>query len=428
MVEEPDSLAKLSFNAAATREVFADEAKGLRLRIERGKVAFRSATARRGADVIAIERRARGVTVPVDHSHKQLLQRLFRAGLSEERPFFTLEPMPRGWFGILHYPEAEHPPRQPMLTVSGFQPPPTAVDMIAWRRFQRILASDRPIDDALWQETRKMILGAVTTTTRPARGRPSGDRLAASRLLDIVKRNMAQFIDWGNRQPEFLPEVNDLLTKVGVVPSDQVQIRARPTVKPEVTEEEEAAVITPAYVRQVVAESQREEPEETEETEPRPRRPRRKPPQLAPVILDDEQEEEEQTVAGEDALHEESLTVSDTGQDEGLDAEWSEADLPQDDHEDVRLEDEHREDDTETEAHVESQEEPAEAQTEDVAGHFTDEEEDPEAPAPGEDDQPEIDESFDSTLEDQPADDPPAEDHEDTRRPPVRDKDDPDSA
>src|SRR6476660_6640963 len=124
MSDEPESLARLTFNAAATREVFADEAKGLRLRIERGKVSFRSATVRRGVDVIAIERRARGVTVPVDQGHRALLQRLFRAGLSEDRPFFTLEPMPRGWFGIIHYPETEHPPRLPMLTVSGFQPPP----------------------------------------------------------------------------------------------------------------------------------------------------------------------------------------------------------------------------------------------------------------------------------------------------------------
>ena len=84
-MQDSEALAKLTFNSTATKEVFTEAARGLRLRIERGTVTFRAAQ-RRGDDVIAIERQKRGVMVPVTPGQKRLLERLYKAGLTEEQP------------------------------------------------------------------------------------------------------------------------------------------------------------------------------------------------------------------------------------------------------------------------------------------------------------------------------------------------------
>src|SRR5882672_6244445 len=118
-------MTRLTFNTAAAREYFeSDRLNWLRLRIERGVVTLRPAANSRGDDeVIHIERRPRGIVAEIEEGRfsKRLMQRLFRAGLSDEQPYFLLAPAPYGWIGIDHLPGMKPPQRQAVLVVSSFE-------------------------------------------------------------------------------------------------------------------------------------------------------------------------------------------------------------------------------------------------------------------------------------------------------------------
>lgn len=247
---EPQPLARLTFNASAVREYFGDETKGVRLRIEQRLVTFHSVKIKRGADVLAIERRPRGVTLDVDPTEllaRRLMQRLFKAGLTEEQPHFVLEPAARGWFSIDHLGDEPPPQRAAVMTVSDFEPPPLPVDMTLWRRFLRTISANKAVDEETWLDVRRMVLGAQQVMDRPQRGRASQARTLATQLTNGVARNAQKLLDWAEAQPEFTSQVVHLLKRIGVeiegepeAPEEAVEAAGgheEPEVEQEVVEE-----------------------------------------------------------------------------------------------------------------------------------------------------------------------------------------------
>ena len=216
-METDDTLARLTFNAVATRAFFTDRTKGVRLRIESGVVAFRPVVARRGEDILALERRPRGVIAEVarDPLTRRLMRRLFKAGLSESQPYFKLEEStPRGWFSLNHHPADLPPQRQPLMVVSDFEPPLVTIDMGLWRRLQRAMASTQPVAMPLWQDFMEMFHSAVRMTERTTRGRKSSERIEAERLLAIIEQNVSEFHSLAAHQPEVADDVASLLFSV----------------------------------------------------------------------------------------------------------------------------------------------------------------------------------------------------------------------
>ena len=217
MSANDDTLARLTFNATAMREYIGDDAKGVRLKIERNAVTFRPANSLRGVDVIAIERRPRGTIAELARGmlSRRLLQRLFKAGLNAKQPYFVLEPVGRGWFGIDHLSDQQAPIKQPLMVVSDFVPPPTAIDMTAWQRFLRLVTAGRsPIPEETWKSIDQMVRSAEQIVAR--KGRRTQERDAAERLLGGVERNAPKLLAWGDRQPEYATAVTDLLTRLGI--------------------------------------------------------------------------------------------------------------------------------------------------------------------------------------------------------------------
>lgn len=217
-MKETQTLARLTFNTAAARQLFDESTKGIRLRIEHGVVGFRPSASLRGTDVIALERRPRrGVYVDIisGQESKKLMGRLFRAGLTEEEPYFSLEPQTRGWFGIDHV--ADQPdPRHPMMTVSEFEQPPPPVDLFAWRRFMRLLSNQKRVDADLWNLIRRMVRGAAQVTAKPHRGRVSQARLDAETLTKAAGKSGLQLRALSERQPEYDSDVTALLVDLGI--------------------------------------------------------------------------------------------------------------------------------------------------------------------------------------------------------------------
>jgi len=216
-METDDTLARLTFNALATRAFFTDRTNGVRLRIEAGVVAFRPVIARRGVDILTIERRTRGVVadVPRDALTRRLMTRLFKAGLSDDQPYFTLQPStPRGWFSLDHHPAEQPPQRLPLMVVTEFDPPPIAIDMGLWRRLQRALAGPKPVSPTLWQDFMTMFHSAVRMTERSTRGRKSSERIQAEKLLVTIERSVGDFQTLAINQPELAEDVASLLFSV----------------------------------------------------------------------------------------------------------------------------------------------------------------------------------------------------------------------
>lgn len=217
-VKETQTLARLTFNPAAMRQLFDESTKGVRLRIEHGVVGFRPSASVRGADVILLERRhRRGVDVDIvsGQDAKKLMTRLFRAGLTEDQPYFSLEPQARGWFGIAHVVE-QPDPRQPLLLVSDFESPPPPVDLFEWRRFMRIVNSGKAVDADLWAMIRRMVRGAVQVTAKPQRGRLSQIRLDAEALVKAAAKNGLSLLALAQRQPDYASDVTALLADLGI--------------------------------------------------------------------------------------------------------------------------------------------------------------------------------------------------------------------
>ncbi len=289
---ETEMLATLTFNTLATREMFTERAKGLQLHIERGVVTLRSASRAYGDDIIAIERRPRGVVAPVNTVHRRLLQRLFKAGLTAEQPYFVLEPISGKWVGIAHYP-FDHPPQgQLVLAVSNFEPPPVAMEMPLWQRFHRVLSKERRIDESLWQPLYRMILSAVAITARPQRGPIGMQRVTAGKLLGLVRRNAAHLQRLAERQPELARNVAELLTKVGVEAVIPQTLAPVDPERPTARRMRRTWYTNPRFVEPEPA----PEPEPVVETVPVeavPRVPvrlrRRRWPQIAPVELEPEE-------------------------------------------------------------------------------------------------------------------------------------------
>lgn len=217
-----DTLARLTFNAVATREFFGDRSKGVKLRIEGRVLTFHSSNTATGAEVIAIERKPRGLVadVPDDRLSRQVMQRLFRAGLTEDRPYFVLEATSRGWFGVEHVPEGAPPQRQSIMVVSHFDPPPVPIDMAVWTKFRRTLAANRSIDETLWNDLRAMLRSAIQQTRKPQRGRVSEKRALAEKLLGAFRRSLGLVVEWRDRQPEHAPDITAMLKELGIKPSE----------------------------------------------------------------------------------------------------------------------------------------------------------------------------------------------------------------
>lgn len=217
-VKEMQTLARLTFNPAAMRQLFDESTKGVRLRIEHGVVGFRPSATLRGADVVAIERRPRrGAYMDIisGQDSKKLMTRLFRAGLTEEQPYFSLEPQARGWFVVGHIVE-QPDPRQPLMVVSEFETPPPPVDLLVWRRFLRAITTGKTVEVALWTLIRRMIRGAVQMTAKPQRGRLSQARLDAESLVKAAGKNGLSLRTFAERQPEYDNDVMVLLTDLGI--------------------------------------------------------------------------------------------------------------------------------------------------------------------------------------------------------------------
>jgi hypothetical protein len=143
------------------------------------------------------------------------MQRLFRAGLTQEQPYFLVEPVARGWYGIQHLPSDHPPQRQAIMVVSEFDPPPIPVDMPLWQRFRRALNTQKAIDPEQWQQIHRMVLSAVRLVARPQRGgRVSAERQAAQRLLTAVEHNESLLMGWAQQEPEVVAEVRDMLVQV----------------------------------------------------------------------------------------------------------------------------------------------------------------------------------------------------------------------
>ena len=216
MSANDDTLARLTFNAAAMRDYIGDDAQGVRLRIERSEVAFRPAKSLRGVDVIAIERRPRGTTVDIGRGMlpRRLMQRLFKAGLTENQPYFVVGPVARGWFGIEHVPDQQAPPRQPLMVVSDFDMPPSTIDLTLWQRFMRLVTAGRTIPDETWKPVAEMVRSAEQVVTR--KGRRTQEKDAAERLIGGIARNAQKLLYWSERQPEYAAEVTGLMTRLGI--------------------------------------------------------------------------------------------------------------------------------------------------------------------------------------------------------------------
>lgn len=236
-MDEHETVARLTFNTAAAHQYFDSDSQGIRLRIERGVVTFRAMRSVRGADVIAIERRPKkGIFAdikPDAEFAKLLMRRLFRAGLTEDKPYFALAPEPRGWFGVDHLSEPAAPPGQAIMVVSDFEPPPVPVDMALWQKFRRALMNERPIDEGLWTPVRRMIRSAKQITARPQRGRLSQERILATKLVTAVEKNAILIQVWGDRQPEFGNEVVTLFDEIGIIPHELAT--AAPEATPDTT-------------------------------------------------------------------------------------------------------------------------------------------------------------------------------------------------
>ena len=133
-----------------------------------------------------------------------------------------LEPAGRGWFGIDHVPAQTTPLGQPLMVVTNFQAPPTAIDMPAWQKFLRIVSANRPVSDETWKPVEQMVRSAEQIVAR--KGRRTQERDLAQRLLAGVERNANKLLAWTERQPEYGDVVIALLTRLGI----------------EITEEDEA--------------------------------------------------------------------------------------------------------------------------------------------------------------------------------------------
>ena len=277
MSANEDTLARLTFNAAAMRDYIGEEAKGVRVKIERGVVTLRPAKTVRGVDVIAIERRPRGTLADIGRGvfPRRLIQSLFKAGLSETRPYFVLGTAGRGWLGIEHLPDQQPPPRHALMVVSDFDTPakapakapakrasPGTIDLLLWQKFLRALTAERVIPEETWTAVYGMIQSAEEIAARKIRGRQSQERVAAERLLAGVVRHNDKLLAWAERQQEFADDVLALLPRLGV----EMTIEGA-----EEPPEPEAALET-----QEAQELPEEAPEAAPPVEVRPRRPRRK--------------------------------------------------------------------------------------------------------------------------------------------------------
>jgi hypothetical protein len=305
------AMARLTFNTAASREYFESERLNwLRLRIERGVVTLRPAANSRGDDtVIRIERRPRGIVAEIDDERfsKRLMQRLVRAGLTEDQPYFLLAPASYGWIGIDHLPGMKPPQRQAIMVVSNFDETETTVQVVTrpaadvfdfsrWQRFLRGVNAGRAVDALGWDEIEQMIREAAFLIGRPRRGRESRARVSATKLMNAVKRRAPTLVEWEEQHPELGRQVSNLLVDVGIAlpepEADVIPIRGRRrTEKPQpvVTEEEVEQALESVSVFDTVVPEAEPEPEDLpppprKASRRRPRRSVQEPVEVVEVV------------------------------------------------------------------------------------------------------------------------------------------------
>jgi hypothetical protein len=237
--------------------------------------------ARRGVDILTLVRRPRGFIAEVarDPLTRRLMRRLFRAGLSENQPYFKLEEStPRGWFTLDHHPSDLPPQRQPLMVVSDFEPPPVVIDMALWRRLQRAMAGTAPIATPLWHDFIAMFHTAVRLTEHQTRGRRSSERVQADTLLANIEANAAEFQALALAQPEVADDIANLLFSItgeSVGDTDDTVIQfEKPPVVPPVVQTRRRRLDKPEVSRQYVEQVLTKEPVLTKK-----RRPRRKWPE-----------------------------------------------------------------------------------------------------------------------------------------------------
>lgn len=136
---DSEPLANLIFNSRARAQFF-DRATFVHIYADRDLILLHGYTTDKSPDSTPYEltrHRGRGVVavLPPDRASMEIMRALFRAGLSEDRPFFRLAKAPgeRGWVGIENL---DRPPRrqEAIMRVTDFIEPPELrdFDMDEW--------------------------------------------------------------------------------------------------------------------------------------------------------------------------------------------------------------------------------------------------------------------------------------------------------
>ena len=137
-----DKYARFTFNLPAERRYFADDTKGLRIRLERGTVFLQPSTDMDGDDIMSLATRTRGGRSTDLHADataaKQIMKVFGRNGFTTTKPFFVLQDKGDGWIRLEHFPETSAPPKPiPHLRIWPLTPikPRRTIpfDMYAWR-------------------------------------------------------------------------------------------------------------------------------------------------------------------------------------------------------------------------------------------------------------------------------------------------------
>lgn len=184
-----DKYARFTFNLPAERRYFADDTRGLRIKLERDTVFLQPSVEIDGDDIMVLATRTRGGRSTDLHADataaKQIMRVFGRQGFTVAKPFFILQDNGDGWINLSHFPDDAAPPKTfPHLRIW-----PLHHDVIPTKS-RRIV----PFDMTAWRMACKMVPEAIQTLAEYDETRCLGRPTVAIRQAKAIMASFTRLV------------------------------------------------------------------------------------------------------------------------------------------------------------------------------------------------------------------------------------------